>query len=63
MYIRRPSRLLNSLCTLNLSVIRQKGKYLDGGNKKTKHGKFSEKQTFFTPDKHMYVCVSEGKKC
>ena len=30
-----------------LSVIRQKDKFQNGGNKKTKHAKFSAKQTFF----------------
>ena len=33
----------------NSSVIRQKGKSQNGGNKKTKHAKFSEKRTFLTP--------------
>ena len=31
------------------SVIRQKGESQNGGNKKTKHAKFSEKRTFLTP--------------
>ena len=31
------------------SVARQKREYQDGSNKKTKHDKFSEKRTFFTP--------------
>ena len=31
------------------SVIRQKGESQDGGNKKTKHPKFSEKRTFLNP--------------
>ena len=31
------------------SVIRQKGKSQNGCFKKTKHAKFSEKRTFFTP--------------
>ena len=31
------------------SVTRQKGKSQNGGSKKTKHTKFSEKQTFLTP--------------
>ena len=31
------------------SVIRQKGESQNGGNKKAKHTKFSEKQTFLTP--------------
>ena len=33
----------------NTSVIRQKGKSQKGCLKKTKHAKFSEKQTFLTP--------------
>ena len=42
-----------------LSVLRQKGEsYLNGGYKKTKHVKFSEKRTFLTP-RHAYG----GKKC
>ena len=32
-----------------LSVIRQKSESKNGGKKNTKHGKFSEKQTRFTP--------------
>ena len=32
-----------------LSVIRQKGKFQNGCFKKTKNGKFSEKQTYLTP--------------
>ena len=32
-----------------MSVIRQKGESQNGGKKKTKHTKFSEKQTFLTP--------------
>ena len=27
------------------------------------YAKFSGKLTFLTPDMHMYVCVSGGKKC
>ena len=33
----------------NSSVIRQKGESQNGGNKKTKHAKFSDKKTFLTP--------------
>ena len=33
---------------MGLSVIWQKGESQNGGNKNTKHAKFSEKQTFFT---------------
>ena len=29
--------------------MRQKGESKNRGNKKAKHGKFSEKRTFFTP--------------
>ena len=47
----------------NSSVIRQKGESQNGCFKKTKHFKFSEKRTFLTPYKHMYVCLSGGKKC
>ena len=36
-------------------VIRQKGKSQNGGNKKAKHAKFSEKQTFLPPDTPTYV--------
>ena len=32
-----------------LSVIRQKGESQNGGNKKAKHAKFSEKQAFLAP--------------
>ena len=32
-----------------LSIIRQKNKPQNGGFKKTKHAKFSEKQAFLTP--------------
>ena len=34
---------------INSSVIRQKGESQNGSFKKTKHAKFSEKRTFFTP--------------
>ena len=33
----------------NLSVIRQKGESQNGGNKKAKYARFSEKRTFLTP--------------
>ena len=36
-------------CSLELSVIRQKGESRNGCFKKTKHFKFSEKRTFLTP--------------
>ena len=41
------------------SVIRQKGESQNGGNKETKHAKFSDKPT----DWHTYIWVSGGKKC
>ena len=37
-------------------VIGQKGESQHGGNKKAKHTKFSEKQTFFTPW-YVNICV------
>ena len=37
-------------------VIRQKGEYHNGGNKKTKYAKFYEKQTLLTP------WYAQGKK-
>ena len=40
---------------LTPSVIWQKGESQNGGNKNTKHAKFSEKRTFFT---HTYTHVS-----
>ena len=36
--------------------IKAKGEYQNGGNKKTKHDKFSEKRTFLT-SWYTYVCV------
>ena len=42
------------------SVIRLKGKSQQGGNKKTKRAKFSEKHSYSLKHK---VCVSGGKKC
>ena len=44
-------------------LIRQKGESLNSCFKKTKHVKFSEKQTLLTPDTHTYVCISGGKEC
>ena len=35
-------------CVYNVSLIRKKGEFQNGGNKKAKHAKFSEKQTFST---------------
>ena len=45
----------------NSLVISQKGKSQNGCFKKTKHAKFPEKRTFFTPDTHTYMCASGGK--
>ena len=39
----------------NSSEIWQKGESQNGGNKNTKHAKFSEKRTYFTP---WYLCIS-----
>ena len=41
------------------SVIKQKEKSQNGGNKKTKHAKFSEKWLFLIPDTHAYVGIME----
>ena len=40
---------LERMCDCNSSLIWQKGESQNGGNKNTKHTKFSEKGTFFTP--------------
>ena len=48
---------------LSSSAIRQKNVSQSGYFKKTKHGKFSEKRTFLTPDRYKYVRVSGGMKC
>ena len=53
-----PLFFLNSIL-INSSIIRQKGEYQTEGNKKTKHAKFSEKQTFLTP---WYAHVRACKK-
>ena len=42
-------RCVNLIANTFLSLIRQKGKCQNGGNSKTKHAKFSEKQIFLTP--------------
>ena len=39
-----------------------KGESQNGGNKKTKHVKFTENTHFLLPDTHTYVCVSGGRK-
>ena len=57
-----PLSFINSLLEFKLAVIaviRQVGESQNGGNKKTKPVKFSEKWTFLAP----YLCVSGGKKC
>ena len=41
--------MLNAPMVLNSSVIRQKDESQNGCYKKTKHAKFSEKQTFPNP--------------
>ena len=45
-----------------MSVISQKRKSQNECFKKTKHAKFSGKQRFCTPDVHINVCLSGGKK-
>ena len=45
------------------SVIRQKGESKNGGSKKTKYAKFSEKRTFLTSWNAHVMRVSGGKKC
>ena len=44
----------------NPSIIRQKGKSQNGFYKKTKHAKFSEKRTFFTPLIRTRACAYQG---
>ena len=46
----------------NLSALRWKGESQNGGNKKTKHAKLSEKTNNFFPS-NTHVCVSGDKKC
>ena len=54
---------LSAIVLLTLSVIRQKGESQNGGNKKTKQVKFSEKRTFLSPW-YPHVRVHQGgKKC
>ena len=49
----------SATCTKSSSlIIKQKDKSQNGGSKKTKHAKFSQKTNM-----HTYICVSEGKKC
>ena len=64
----KPEQTYRSVALINSSVTRKKGQSQNGCYKKTKHAKFSEKQTFLTPwyahvDTHTFVCVSGGKKC
>ena len=42
------NNLKSSTTSKNSTVIRQKDETQDGGSKKTKHAKFSEKRTFLT---------------
>ena len=44
------------------SVIWRKGESQSGGNKNTKHAKFSEKRTFFYPLARTRTCVYQGVK-
>ena len=41
-------------------VIRQKAESQNGGNKKTKHAKFSEETDIFSPLIHTRKCVYQG---
>ena len=47
----------------SLPVIRQKSDSQNGGNKKAKHAKFSEKRTFLTYQGVTNVCLSENLAC
>ena len=49
LYFSQISRLSLISLYCKLSVIRETGKAQNGGHNKTKHAKFSEKQTFLTP--------------
>ena len=42
-------KLIEASLAVKSSVIWQKGESQNGGNKKIKSAKFSEKRTFFTP--------------
>ena len=55
--------IIIDLILFHLSVTVQKVESQNGGNKKTKQAKFSEKLLFLTPWYVTYVCVSGGKKC
>ena len=46
----------------NSSVLWQKGESQNGGNKNTKHAKFSEKRTFFYPLIRTRTCTYQGVK-
>ena len=50
-------------CTHIMSVIRQKGESQNGGNKKAKQAKFSEKRTFLTPWGVRNVLFSKNLAC
>ena len=41
--------VVDDYCTAISSVVRQKGEPLNGGYKKIKHAKFTEKLLYFTP--------------
>ena len=44
------------------SVKRQTAESQNGGNKKTRQAKFSEKRAFFTPQyAHVRACISENE--
>ena len=52
---------LVSIFSCSSLVIRQKNESQNGGNKKAKHAKFSEKRTFFTPwYVHVRTCAYQG---
>ena len=44
-------------------IVGNKGESQNECFKKTKHAKFFENEHFLASDTHMYVCVSEAKKC
>ena len=57
-----PTLLNEGKCrTKWVKVIRQKGESRNGGNKKTKHAKFSEKRPFLTPWSARKKCLFFGK--
>ena len=56
--------MIKSHYTQNTHIVGNKanGESQNGCFKKTKHAKFSGKQTFLPPEMHTYMCVSVGKK-